>query len=439
MGPVLTSMITAAALAVSALIAPAVAQPAFASDSPPLAPGEVIRDRGFVARVTDGDTFRFANTPNRRTESYTVVRLIGVQAPEVSRKGFGAGECKGDVAQQVLVDIAEGRPVVLASVADTRDKNRDRLLRTAYVKNDNGQWVDLADQMLRRGWGQWFPKKVEPAHNREYRQLADAAAAAGLNIWNPTNCGSRYSPGVPLSMLIQPDPSGNDWKNVNGEYVRIANQSTTQAVDMSGWSLRDGSLHWLKFPSGTVVQPNSALTVRVGEGPDTADTLYWGRKRPAFSNLTVTKSFMGDGAYLIDPQGNVRAWFLYPCITSCDDPRTGAITITKVRYDPPGNEIPRPNEEYFRLVNRSGTSFGLIGYEVRIGGYTREFTWRDTLAPGQRMTIRIGKGRDRGNTRYFGMGHSILDNGGDVITLRSFDARIVACKAWGSGSRSACW
>lgn len=403
-----------------------------AADDPPLRPGEVIQERGYVARVTDGDTFRFANTPNRRTGSYQVIRLIGVQTPEVSRKGFHAGECNGDLAQQELVQIAESRRVVLTATADTRDAERDRKLRTAYVQDAQGNWIDLAAYMLRRGWGQWFPKKSEPAHNREYHELAQAAQNAGLNIWNPTNCGDRYATGIPLQMWIQSDPSGNDWKNVNGEYIRIANQSTSQAADLSGWSLRDGSLNWLRFPAGTVIPANDALTVRVGMGRNTPSTIYWGRKRPVFSNLGVTADYMGDGAYLIDRQGNVRAWYMYPCLGTCDDPRMGAVQITKVRHDPPGNEVRKPNSEFVRITNTSTSTFPMVGYELRIGGWTREFGPQDTLAPGATLTISIGKGTDRAMRRFFGMPHAILNNTGEMISLRSFDARVIDCYAYGS-------
>ncbi len=420
------------ALFACALVAGVLAPvPAVADDGPTLHPGEVIRERGYVARVTDGDTFRLANTPNRRTSNYEVIRLIGIQAPEVSRKGFHAGECNGDLAQSVLVDIAEGRRAVLTSAHDTRDTERDRKLRTVYVQKADGTWVDMAAQMLRLGWGQWFPKKTEPAHNLEYRELTEAAAAAGLNIWDPTNCGTRDATGIPLQMWVQPDPSGNDWKNVNGEYVRIANLSPDTAADVSGWSMRDGSLHWLRFPANTVIPPNDALTIRVGQGTDTADTLYWDRKRPVFSNLGVTPEYMGDGAYLIDRQGNIRAWYVYPCLGTCGDPRMGAVQITKVRSDPPGNEVSKPNTEYVRVTNNGTQTFSMIGYEVRIGGWTREFRPADTLAPGASLTISIGQGRDHASQRYFGMPHAILNNTGDVVNLRSFDARIIDCYSYG--------
>lgn len=416
---------------IAAAVTLAMGTTAQADDSPPLKSGEVIRDRGFVARVTDGDTLRFARTPDRRTSNYDIIRLIGIQAPEVSRKGFHAGECNGDLAQAALVELAEGRKAVLASAHNTRDSDRGRDLRTVYVQHADGTWVDLAAEMMRQGWGQWFPKKTEPVHNLEYRQLADAAQAAHLNIWNPTNCGTAYSAGATLQMWIQSDPSGNDWKNVNGEYIRILNTSADVTADVSNWSLRDGSLNWLRFPNGTSIAPGRYLTVRVGMGRNDADTLYWGRKRPVFSNLNVTPDYMGDGAYLIDRQGNVRASYVYPCMGACVDARAGSVHISKVRDDPPGNEVRKPNQEYIRITNTGDQAYSMLGYEMRIGGWTHEFGSADTLAPGGSLTVRIGRGVPSGATRYFGMAHSLLDNSGDLIALRSFDARIVDCYGYG--------
>jgi hypothetical protein len=50
----------------------------------------------------------------------------------------------------------------------------------------------------------------------------------------------------------------------------------------------------------------------VGRGINTATTLYWGLKRPAFENVRSDRG-IGDGAYLFDPQGDLRAWMIYPC------------------------------------------------------------------------------------------------------------------------------
>jgi endonuclease YncB( thermonuclease family) len=408
------------------------------SATPSLSGGETVRERGYVARVTDGDTFRFAQTPKRKTKDYTVVRLLGLQAPEVSRHRMAGGQCGGDAAQAALTAVAEGKEVVLASETDTR--RRGRILRTAHVRNADGSWTDLTAYMLDRGLGQWFPKKRETAHNLQYRQLMEAAVVRRQHMWDPAFCGTRYEAGKPVRIWVQSDPSGNDKRNINGEYVAIHNPGTS-TLNISGWTVRDGALNWFRLPPGTTVSPGRTFTVHVGSGANTADAAYWGWRRPIFTNATRDGAdYMGDGAYLLDPQGNVRAMFTYPCV-ECSDPRTAALTFSKVRYDPPGDEVPRPNREFVRLTNQTDQAVSLLAAEIRIGGLTYEFGRKDVVPPGGSLTMRMGErpavgpGRSKRNRtpdkrRWFGARHAILDNDGDLVRVRTFDGVTIACAGW---------
>lgn len=425
-----------ALLCACTLIAPisAPATSAAADPGPSLSGEETVRERGYVARVTDGDTFRFAKAPRRRTKDYTVVRLLGLQAPEVSRHRRAGGQCGGDAAQAELAAIAEGKEVVLASETDTR--RRGRILRTAHVRNADGTWTDLSAYMLERGLGQWFPKRRETAHNLQYRHLMEAAVARQENMWNPAFCGTRFEPGKPVRIWVQSDPSGNDRRNINGEYVAIHNPGTS-TLKLSGWTVRDGALNWFRIPKRTSVSPGGIFTVHVGSGSNRPKAAYWGWRRPIFTNATrVRADYMGDGAFLLDPQGNVRALFTYPCI-ECDDPRIGALTFSKIRFDPPGNEIPRPNREYVRLANMTDQPVPLLGTEMRIGGLTHEFGRKDVVPPQGYLTVRMGtrpaggkRSRTPDNLRWFGAAHAILDNGGDRVRVRTFDGVTLACAGW---------
>lgn len=434
-----TALLCACAI-IAATAAPATARPATAdpSPAPSLSGRETVRERGYVARVTDGDTFRFARTPRRKTKNYTVVRLLGLQAPEVSRHRAAGGQCGGDAAQAELAAIAEGKEVVLASETDTR--RRGRILRTAHVRNSDGTWTDLSAYMLDAGLGQWFPKKRETAHNLQYRRLMEAAVTRQQNMWNPAFCGTRHEAGKPVRIWVQSDPSGNDKRNINGEYVAIHNPGTS-TLSISRWTVRDGALNWFRIPQGTRVEPGRTFTVHVGSGSDTAGAAYWGWRRPIFTNATRARAdYMGDGAYLLDPQGNVRALFTYPCI-ECSDPRTGALTFSKIRFNPPGNEVPRPNREFVRLANTTDQSVSLLAAEMRIGGLTYEFGRKDVIPPGGSLTMRMGsrpatgpgvskRNRTPDKRRWFGARHSILDNGGDRVRVRTFDGVTLACAGW---------
>ncbi|MEZ5184269.1 MAG: lamin tail domain-containing protein [Candidatus Nanopelagicales bacterium] len=399
--------------------------------SPPLAKGEKVRERGYVSMVTDGDTFRLGAAPSRRVRNYKVVRLVGVQAPErVARHAPGA-QCGGADAYQELTVVAEGYPVVLASMRKSTNTIRGRLLRTAYIYAQ-GRWVDLAAHQLSHGWGQWMPRKEEPAHNRAYRNLYAAAVNSRVNMWNPTFCGDELSPGAVLRVLIQPDPVGNDQQNLNGEYVQLFNDGVA-TVDVSGWAIRDSSLETFQFPSGTAIAPGGSVKLHVGSGTATSSTFYWGRKRAAFANPDSIKRYVGDGVWVVDPQGNTRAQSLYPCETGCYDMRQDAITIAKVRYDPPGNELRSPNREWVKVRNRSAETLSMVGYKLTIGGLAYEFRATDTMTPGQTLKIRMGKGKPKGNTRFFKARHAILDNGGDSVAIRRFDGHRITSYSWRKG------
>ena len=418
----------AAVAAATLLAAPA---PAIADDTPAMKRGESISDRGYAAMVVDGDTLRFAHSRNRTTDKYQVIRLLGVQAPE---KFPGASGCEGPEAHEFLRNAIEGRPVVLASATDSRSSIRNRRTRTVYVRMQDGSWVDASALVLAAGFGQWMPKKTERVHNRQYRKIFDTARVKGLNMWNPEYCG--MGPPANLRLVIQPDPVGVDRRELNGEYVAIVNDGT-ERVDLSGWVLRDSSLDWLRLPAGTGVEPGAVLTVRSGSGGNTANTLYWGRKSPVWANFTTAAGtrtrfgFVGDGAYLLDPEGNVRASKVYPCLGGCVDPARGSLVFTKVAYDPPGDERKKPNSEHLRISNRGTTTMSLFGYEIRAGGFGYEFGPYDSLPPGGSLTLRLGTGRSSTSTRHLGLARALLANSGDRVLLRSFDGARLHCRAWG--------
>jgi hypothetical protein len=67
------------------------------------------------------------------------------------------------------------------------------------------------------------------------------------------------------------------------------------------------------FPAGASVAPGDEVTVYAGQGGASGNEFYWGLTQPAFANVTYDDRGIGDGAYLFDPQGDMRAWIFYPC------------------------------------------------------------------------------------------------------------------------------
>jgi hypothetical protein len=61
---------------------------------------------------------------------------------------------------------------------------------------------------------------------------------------------------------------------LNSEYVVLKN-TTTKAIAMESWILRDKTGYKYRFPKFTL-KPGKTVTVRSGKGRDTTTTLYWG-------------------------------------------------------------------------------------------------------------------------------------------------------------------
>ena len=54
-----------------------------------------------------------------------------------------------------------------------------------------------------------------------------------------------------------------------------------------------------------------AVTVRVGRGRASGNVFYWGLDEPVFENVTDDGRAVGDGGYLFDPDGDLRAYEMY--------------------------------------------------------------------------------------------------------------------------------
>ena len=68
--------------------------------------------------------------------------------------------------------------------------------------------------------------------------------------------------------------------------------------------------------------------MNVGTFGDDATVFPWGMRSPVFGNVNYDQTGTGDGAYLFDPLGNVRATMVWPCRWQCSDPLQGAVSIS---------------------------------------------------------------------------------------------------------------
>ncbi len=413
-------------MVLAALLVPAAAQ---ASSRGPCVP-HTKRPRCTIWKGTapygtdDGDTLdvHVDGTPKR---SFSHVRITGIQAMEMTAYApQRVGECHAvQAADRVEQLLAAGHKKVRLSAQDPASVSRRRPLRSVAVRL-GGRWVDIGQTLVGEGLALWLPNRTENAFNQTYSsasQQAQALAARGL--WDADACGVGPSEGAPLKVWVSSNPDGADAYALDEEYIAVRNLDPVNAIDLSLWWVRDSALHRYTFPAGTVLGPGQTVTVHVGTGTDTATDRYFNLRAPIFGNASDATN-AGDGGYLFDPQGDLRAAMIYPCRTVCSDPNGGLVRL----------EPHERGTESVTLVNTATVGVDLQGYRLFSRPYGYAFGPDSVLAPGEslRVTIKGDPDDDTHALRHWAQTGNILSNHGDKVTLKTFDDVVIACAAWGS-------
>ncbi|MEV8504726.1 lamin tail domain-containing protein [Actinoplanes sp. NPDC051475] len=269
---------------------------------------------GKVVRVGDGDTV-LVDIAGDGANNPRWIRLINAQAMEFSVYSSiparRRGECHALAAAARFERLVKaGGGVVRMTAQHASSSSRNRPLRAVEVRI-NGVWHDVGLDLIRHGLALWQPFKGEWAWNASYRVAQARAAREGLNLFDTDTCGSGPYQSAALTAVVNYDAEGLDDQNLNGEWVRVDNASR-YAVPVGGWWVRDSGLRRYTFPAGTVVPAAGSVWVHVGKGRDTATHKHWGLTSPVFDNPTDDEQALGDGAYVFDPRGDLRAWMQYP-------------------------------------------------------------------------------------------------------------------------------
>ena len=274
---------------------------------------------GRVAWVPDGDT-PLVDVYGDGTGTPKPIRLIGVQAMEQSVynpvPSKRRGECHALAATARVEQLVKaGGGIVRMTAQHASSTSRGRPLRSIAVKI-KGVWRDIGLDLIRNGYALWLPIPGEWAWNPAYRLAAQQAAREGRHMYDTDTCGVGPYQGAKLKLEVNYDAEGSDTDNVNGEWMRVTNASSGP-VRIGGWWVRDSGLRRYTFPAGTVVPRGGSVYVHVGKGRATPTHKYWGQAVPVFANPTFDARAIGDGGYLFDPRGDLRAWMLYPCVVNC--------------------------------------------------------------------------------------------------------------------------
>jgi endonuclease YncB( thermonuclease family) len=381
-----------------------------------------------VVSVNDGDTID-VDLAGDGTSAARRIRFTGVQAME--QKTYAARHRSGDChAVEATLRVERlirhsGNRVRLAAEDPLSTAHR-RLLRTVAVRS-NGRWTDLGTILVREGLALWMPLWAESAPNAAYSVLGQQARAAGIGLYDPDACGIGPSAASPLKLWVNWDADGRDTSNAAGEWVKLRNLDPVNPVPLGGWYVRDSGLRRFTFPPAAVVGPGATLTVNVGEESDGVSVFAWNQRAPVFGNVTDDTDAMGDGAYLFDPLGNVRASMIYPCRFTCTDPLQGAITI--------GAE-PDGQRESVTLTNVSAGPVDLDGYVLKSAPQSYHFAPGSVIQPGGSLVVRVigDPDQDTATVKRWGFARTILRNAGDVVELRTYTDIRLACAAWGDRS-----
>ena len=269
--------------------------------------------------VADGDTVNVRIRQNGVWSARRDIRLVSIQAMELtdySRKRGRKGDCHAVEAAERLEFLLQGRRVKrkrirIAAYKPKSGGSRGRLRRAIHYRA-GGRWHDAGTTLMREGHVLWDPSGQDWAWNKRYGKLARRAADAGKRLWDTDYCGAGPSPSTVVTVAVKWDAEGPDGRNVNGEYLRVTNWDPVRSLPLRGWWVRDSALRRFRFPRGTLVPPRGSIFVRVGKGTAHGNTFFWGQPDPIFQNATRGRKGIGDGGYLFDPQGDLRAWHMYP-------------------------------------------------------------------------------------------------------------------------------
>jgi endonuclease YncB( thermonuclease family) len=374
-----------------------------------------------VVTIDDGDTIHVRLAGRIRT-----VRFIGIQAMEqsvythvVSQR---RGECHALEATARLERMIHPGSTVRLAAQDPASHAGYRLRRSVAYRS-GGRWHDIGQVMMREGYTLFLVGTIETAWNRLYNRLGQEAAQRHVNMFDTTHCGSGPDQDVPLRVWVSSDPLSADTQHVNGEFMKVQNRSATKTLSLAHWWIRDSLLRRFEFPAGTKVGPGDTATVFVGRGQRSANSFYWGFSRPIFENPDARD--LGNGAYLFDPKGDLRAWMIYPCLAACTDPLQGTIEVSAHPTRP----------EYARFHNVSDRPVDLYGYAMAIPGSTYPFPVDSVVQPGETLQVDVA-GDPSADTRLrksWGLDGRWLPDPGGSVSLTTFSYITLGCDRWGSG------
>ena len=352
-----------------------------------------------VTQISDGDTIGVRLGGGTR-----YVRFTGINAMELTRysnhPSRRRGACHGVEAAAVvdrLVRAAHWRVRLSAQHASSSSGHR---LRRSVWARVGGRWVDVGRQVIARGLALWLPNSAEWAHDREYHALAEAARARGIGLWDPTACGTGPEQDARLELRAKYDADGTTPRTSTASGSRSATGATAPWRWPGGGCATPtcASAGGARRASASRPGPPCRRATRscstAGAGATMRTTCTGARAPRCSTNVSYDARAFGDGAYLFDPQGDLRANTTWPCLRACTDPLQGRVRLAVHPRTP----------EQVTVTNTGAGEVDLDGHllALHLRGHAGSYTWSSPFPAGARLapgeTLRIDPGGAPGRT-----------------------------------------
>ena len=167
------------------------------------------------AAVIDGDTIRLENGET--------VRLIGIDAPELSQLG-------GEMSRQYLAQLIQGKRITLDKGDEDRDKY-NRLLRFVYIDD-----LCVNEEMIRQGYAEARYLSPDDPLREYYIQLEIEAEITRAGLWSDNIFQPRSNlnwDGLPVITWSDAHKYYNQCVSVEGVIVRTYNSGVVCFLNFS--------------------------------------------------------------------------------------------------------------------------------------------------------------------------------------------------------------
>ena len=220
--------------------------------------------------IIDGDTFRLTNGDT--------VRLIGIDAPELSQPG-------GVLSREYLAHLIVGKPITLERGPEDRDKY-NRLLRFVYI-ND----LCINEEMIRQGYAEARYLPESPIRDY-YLQLEIQAETTKAGLWSDNVFQSRsevdWDTDIPVISWSEADDYYNQYVIIEGIIVDTYNS---------------GRVCFLNFHTDYQYFTAVIVACDLLGFPDSPDTYYLGRK---VHIIGIIKEYKGSPEIIVKTPDQIR-------------------------------------------------------------------------------------------------------------------------------------